>query len=146
MKHASLCVAAVMLAACATTAPEPTGPASGALPSGELNLGDWRTATEAATLTVFQDSVTSRYGAGVSVSAATADLRAHQFTCAAAPPQDQGRGDPPAEICRRTVTLEGCTHTWQVHLFGASDEAHVSPTRALYDRRCGNEGLLGGPG
>ncbi len=147
MRHTSLFAAALLLAACATA---PIGPAApegpSEIPSGELNLGEWRTASQAATLSAFEENVISRYGAGISISAAAADLRRNEFTCGAAPPQDQGRGDPPAQVCRRTVTAEGCTHTWQVHLFDANGDAHLSRTRGLYDRRCGNEGLLGGPG
>lgn len=144
MRHASLFAATLLLAACATT---PTGlPAPQArdeIPSEELGLGEWRSASESATLDAFQQSVTGRYREGVSVSAVAADLRRNEFNCGEAPAQDQGRGDPPAQVCRRTVTLEGCTHTWQVHVFG---DALLSRTRGLYDRRCGNEGLLGGPG
>lgn len=144
MRHALLFAAALLLAACATA---PAGPAApegpSVIPADDLDLGEWRTASQAATLRAFEQTVTGRYRAGVSISAAAADLRRNQFSCGAAPPRDQGRGDPPAQVCRRTVTLEGCTHTWQVHLFDAQGD--LSRTRGLYDRRCGNEGLLGGP-
>lgn len=133
------------LAACETVpagVSTPSNP-SASIPSDPLNLGDWRNASESATLQAFQQNVTSRYGTGVEISAASADLRRNEFNCGAAPPQDRGRGDPPAQVCRRTTTANGCTHTWQVHLFG--DDA-LSRTRGLYDRRCGGDGLLGGPG
>lgn len=120
----------------------PTGPAT--IASGPVELGDWRNASEQATLQAFQQGVAARYGAGVELSAASADLRRNEFTCGAAPPQDNGRGDPPAQVCRRTVTASGCTHTWQVHLFASNSV--LSRTRGLYDRRCGGDGLLGGPG
>jgi len=97
-------------------------------------------------LSTFQQNVTDRYGAGIAISDAAADLRRTEFNCADAPPQDQGRGDPPAQVCRRTITFSGCTHTWQVHLFDQDGDEQLVRTRGLYDRRCGNEGLLGGPG
>jgi hypothetical protein len=138
--------AALSLSACATVptgAPPPEGPAA---ITGELELGDWRNGTQAATLASFEQSVAGRYGAGVQTSAASADLRRQEFSCGDAPAVDeQGRGDPPAQVCRRTITASGCTHTWQAHLFEQS-EGRLERTRGLYDRRCGNEGLLGGPG
>ncbi|HET9231882.1 MAG TPA: hypothetical protein VFO00_11385 [Vitreimonas sp.] len=145
MKYAPILIAAVLLAACETmpaAAPSPEqGPARF---EGDLDLGGWRTADEAATLAAFQQNVSDRYASGVAISDAAADLGGAEFNCGDAPPLDQGRGDPPAQVCRRTVTFNGCTHTWQVHLFGADER--LSRTRGLYDRRCGNEGLLGGPG
>jgi hypothetical protein len=134
------------LAACETVpagVSAPSGPGA-SISSEPVNLGDWRNANETATLEAFQQGVASRYGAGLEISAAAADLRRNEFNCGAAPPQDQGRGDPPAQVCRRTTTASGCTHTWQVHLFGAGGA--LDRTRGLYDRRCGGDGLLGGPG
>jgi hypothetical protein len=32
-----------------------------------------------------------------------------------------------------------------VHLFDTHGDARIARARALYDRRCGREGLLGGP-
>lgn len=146
MKRIALALAAATLAACATPIASPTdarGPAS--IPSTPIQLGDWRNASEAAILAAFQDGIAARYGAGLAISAASADLRRNEFTCGAAPPQDAGRGDPPAQVCRRTLTNAGCTHTWQVHLFDQND-GRLARTRGLYDRRCGGDGLLGGPG
>jgi hypothetical protein len=149
MKHArTIAVSlALLLGACETlptgSVTQPSGPAS--IPSAPIDLGDWRNAPEAGTLEAFQQAVDSRYGAGLQVTAASADLRRNEFNCAAAPPRAEGnRGDPPAQVCRKTTTANGCTHTWQVHLF-ANGEA-LARTRGLYDRRCGNDGLLGGPG
>jgi hypothetical protein len=145
MKYAPIVVAALLLGACETLPAAPPPPAQGsARLEGDLDLGDWRNASEAATLSAFQQNVTNRYAAGLALANATADLRGAEFNCGAAPPLDQGRGDPPAQVCRRTVTVDGCTHTWQVHLFAESGA--IAHTRGLYDRRCGNEGLLGGPG
>lgn len=92
----------------------------------------------------FQQRITSRYAAGLPLTSVSGDLRRNDFNCAAAPPRAEGnRGDPPAQVCRKTTTANGCTHTWQVHLFG---DAALARTRSLYDRRCGGDGLLGGPG
>jgi hypothetical protein len=134
------------LAACETTGiSSPSAPsAPAAIPSAPLELGDWRSASESATLQAFQQNVEGRYSEGLAISAVSADLRRSEFNCGAAPPQDQGRGDPPAQVCRKTATASGCTHTWQVHLFEANGA--LSRTRGLYDRRCGGDGLLGGPG
>ncbi len=148
MRYASLLFAAALLVSACETLPAATPPPpGGASLTGELDLGDWRNATESATRDAFQQNVSNRYGAGLLLADATADLRGRDFNCGAAPAQDaQGRGDPPAQVCRRTVTLNRCTHTWQVHLFEQNDDARVARTRGLYDRRCGNDGLLGGPG
>ena len=149
MKHArTIAVSlALLLGACETLPtganPPPVGPAS--IPASAIELGDWRNATEAATLQAFQGGVTSRYAAGLPLASVSGDLRRNDFNCSAAPPRAEGnRGDPPAQVCRKTTTANGCTHTWQVHLF-AEGEA-LARTRGLYDRRCGGDGLLGGPG
>lgn len=148
MRFAAAACLAFALAACATTPvggpSEPTGPTT--IPSGALGLGDWRNATEAATLEAFQENVSARYGAGQQISAVSADLRRNEFNCGPAPAADRGRGDPPAQVCRRTTTASGCTHTWQVHLFDEGGNERLARTRGLYDRRCGGDGLLGGPG
>ena len=144
MKYAPILAAALLLAACETLPAAAPAAEAGARLEGDLDLGEWRTANEAATLSAFEQNVTNRYGAGIAISDAAADLRRSEFNCGDAPPLDQGRGDPPAQVCRRTVTLDSCTHTWQVHLFGADEQ--IARTRGLYDRRCGTEGLLGGPG
>jgi hypothetical protein len=146
-RFALAAIFAFALAACETMPVSgvamPSGPST--IPSGPVDLGNWRNASEAATLQAFQQSITSRYGAGLQVSNAAADLRRNEFSCGAAPPLNQGRGDPPAQVCRRTITASGCTHTWQVHLFDESGNSRLARTRGLYDRRCGGDGLLGGP-
>lgn len=148
MRYTTLALSlALFAAACETTSmgggSAPAG--VGAIPSTPLDLGDWRHATAAAELSQFQSTVAARYAAGAPVSAAVADLRRNDFTCAANV-DPNSRGDPPAHICRKTVTLENCTATWQVHLYDTRNDGRLARTRALYDRRCGNEGLLGGPG
>jgi hypothetical protein len=143
----SALVLAGALSACAIPAGGSAASGAASIPSAPINLGNWRAATEAATLTAFESEVSRRYGAGLALPAVSADLRAYEFNCGAAPQRAQGnRGDPPAQVCRRTVTANGCTHTWQVHLFDAAGNARLVRTRALYDRRCGGDGLLGGPG
>lgn len=146
MKRAAV-AALVMLGACATmpvggtSAPE----GAGALPSTPLALGDYRSMSEAATLDAFQQAIASRYASGIAISAAQGDLEHNEFRCGASPGTDAGRGDPPAEVCRRTITANNCTHTWQVHLFDQHGDGRLARTRGLYDRRCGGDGLLGGP-
>ncbi len=140
---------ALLLGACATLpvggVTAPTGPAT--IPAAPVSLGDWRNASEAATLDAFRQGISNRYGAGLPIASVSGDLRRNDFTCAAAPARAEGnRGDPPAQVCRKTTTASGCTHTWQVHLFDDGGDARLARTRGLYDRRCGNDGLLGGPG
>lgn len=148
MRHiATAVLVSVALAACATTPASgpsaPSGPAS--IPSTPLSLGDWRNASAAATLSGWEHTVTTRYGAGLALERVAADLRSNEFQCGPNQRRDE-RGDPAAEVCRRTITASGCTHTWQVHLFDASGDRRLARTRGLYDRRCGSDGLLGGPG
>jgi hypothetical protein len=149
MKYARTIVVslALLLGACETLptggVTAPSGPS--AIPATAISLGDWRNANEATTLEVFQQGIASRYGAGLELANVSADLRRNDFNCGAAPPRlADNRGNPPEQVCRKTTTANGCTHTWQVHLFG--NEGALAQTRGLYDRRCGSDGLLGGPG
>jgi len=147
MKRAALALAALALAACATPVGGVSAPGgSSTIPLSSISLGDWRRASEGETLRAFQQGVNGRYGAGVPISTVARDLQRNQFVCGAAPPLDQGRGAPPAQVCRRTITQAGCTHTWQVHVFDTVGNGMLTHTRALYDRRCGGDGLLGGTG
>lgn len=146
MKKLIIVAIAALTAACQTIPTSgtvtPSGPPT--IPSGALDLGDYRRDNANAVIQNFEQNVNRRYGAGLELSAVVADLRRNQFNCAAAPAST--RGDPPAQICRRTVTESGCTHTWQVHLYGApADVSDLARTRSLYDKRCGGDGLLGGP-
>lgn len=149
MKRAAIIIwTLALVAGCASAPVGGVSAASGpsVIPSTALDLGDWRRASAAATLSAFQQNVASRYGAGLPLNAVTGDLRRNDFNCRAGQPAADGRGDPAAQICRRTVTVSGCTHTWQVHLFDQHGDARLARTRGLYDRRCGGDGLLGGPG
>jgi hypothetical protein len=135
---------ALLVSACETMSGIVGAPGGAENVGGALDLGDWRHATAANTLSQFQSTIAARYGAGSSLSAAAADLRRNDFACAE-DNDSTGRGAPPRQICRRTVTAENCTGTWQVHLFDTNGDGRIARARALYDRRCGNEGLLGGP-
>jgi hypothetical protein len=146
MRYAGLALSlALFVSACETMSGIGGAPGGAVSAGGALDLGDWRHATAADTLSQFQTTITARYGARSSLSAAAADLRRNDFTCAENN-DSTGRGTPPTQICRKTVTAENCTGTWQVHLFDTNGDGRVARARALYDRRCGNEGLLGGPG
>ena len=133
-------IATLLLSACVTPiSSTPSGPSGPSIPSAPLSLGgDWRNASVGATLERFQREVAGRYEAGLALSDASGDLRRQEFNCSA------GRGEnAPQQVCRKTETAGDCTHTWQVHLFAADDV--LARSRALYDRRCGGDGLLGGP-
>jgi len=148
MKQFLALAALALLAACATATPSSPPPPAGAvgIPSEPLDLGDWRNTTAPQTLAAFERNVSSRYGAGLVVNAVAADLRAQDFNCGPPGRSPDGRGAPPAQVCRRTVTASNCTHTWQVHVFDEASDGRVARARGIYDRRCGGDGLLGGPG
>lgn len=151
MSRTVLALAALLvLSACATSgAPGGAVPPRGsATPSGPLELGDWRRASEAATLQRYSAALTRRYAPGVGMQVATGDLRANGFACTA-PAAGRAGGDPPDQVCRKAQTEGDCTHTWQAHLWddAAGPAKLVSRVRGLYDRRCkADDGLLGGPG
>ena len=135
--------ACVALSACETmTETVPGGPHAPSIPSTALELGDYHAGAPDSVLASFQDTVGHRYLEGLALESVSSDLRHYQFNCE---PNHDTRGDPPAQICRRTVTEQGCTYTWQVHLFDHHGDAVLSHARGLYDRRCGGDGLLGGP-
>jgi hypothetical protein len=134
----------LLVSACETTSGGGGATSGAENAGGALDLGDWRNTAPADTLSQFQTTIGARYSVGSSLSAAAADLRRSAFTCAANN-DSTGRGTPPAQICRKTVTAGNCTGTWQVHLFDTNGDGRIAQARALYDRRCGREGLLGGP-
>jgi hypothetical protein len=141
-----------LLSACASvdtsTPPGAVAPRGGpSIPTGALDLGDWKRGSAEGVVQRFSGAISRRYGAGIALSAVMADLRANQFTCAR--PSAGRAGDPPDQVCRRTLNESGCTHTWQAHLWddAAGGGAKLSRVRGLYDRRCAADGgLLGGPG
>lgn len=146
----ALLASLLLLAACSTASVTPPGavaPRGAGAPTGPINLGDWRHGTADAVAAQFSTTVARRYASGLAMSLATADLRTNQFTCTRPPPSKAG--DPPDQVCRRTLTENGCTYTWQAHLWddSAAAAARLTRVRGLYDRRCASDsGLLGGPG
>lgn len=142
--RAALVALALGLAACATV-PATNTPNAVRVPATPLELGDWRGVNSTAVAQHFEREVAQRYAAGLQLSAASGDLRRYEFNCAVNN-DTTGRGDPPDQICRRTTSANNCTHTWQVHLYDANGASVLTRARALYDRRCGGDGLLGGPG
>jgi hypothetical protein len=145
IRFAPLLGVLALAGACATPVAGPNAPAGSAtIPTAAIALGDWRSASASSTLQEFSRTITQRYGPGLALTAVIADLRRNDFNCAE-PPQG-GRGSPPDFVCRHTVTANSCTHTWQVHVFDANGDGRLAESRGLYDRRCGSDGLLGGPG
>lgn len=142
-----------LLAACALASACATTPTAGSVASGAasnisaspIDFGDWRRASATAVTQHFEREIAARYTNGIALSAVAADLRRNDFACAENR-DSAGRGNPPAQICRKAASAENCTHTWQVHLFNTNGANELVRTRALYDRRCGGDGLLGGPG
>lgn len=132
-----------LLAACATSpgGPMPTRPRGAGVASGPIDLGAYRSQRPEAVSARFSSTIANRYGEGTALTAVAADLRSQQFACRA--PRDR-RGDPPAQMCRRSVREGECTHTWQVLLYSAPHGAALGRTRGIYDRACGDDGLLGG--
>lgn len=145
--------AATLLAACSSgggmrdAGPAPTAPRGVSAPSGPIEIYDYRRASAATVAQSFARGIERRYAIGLAFLVALADLRASQFVCTASA---AGRGgDPPDQVCRRSITENDCTHTWQVHLWDDAPGAasKVSRVRGLHDRRCkADDGLLGGPG
>ena len=129
-------LAALALACCAS----PSAPVQPGRP-GQIDLGDWRRASQRSVAARFSDAVARRYDQGRSISQISADLRSNQFACSTGEPSR--RGVSPTQVCRRSERDRRCVHTWQVHLFATQQGG--ARTRALYDRACGDEGLLGGP-
>lgn len=139
MKKLAL-VLAFALSACATTvAPRPQTPSGAGAPRGALDLGDWRRASQGVVAARFSETVSERYAAGSPVAQARSDLERNSFSCA---PGQGGRGAAPAQVCQRSMRANDCQHIWRVHLY--AERAGLARTRALYDRTCGDDRLLGG--
>jgi hypothetical protein len=144
-KWAPALAAALFCAACAVTPAAPPGASAPApIPSTPFDLGgNWQSSSVGATLERFRNGVTRRYSAGLAVRDVAADLRDNDFNCR----NERGAGaETPTQVCRKTETVSDCTHTWQVHIFDTEGDNVFARARSLYDRRCGGDGLLGGPG
>lgn len=149
----STLVALSALAAC-TTVPA-SGPSAGkppaaaaptratSMPTAPIDLGDPAKGSVDATIARFSGQIMRRYPDKAPLAGVEADLRRNAFACG---PSNARRGDPPDRVCRRVVRAAGCAHTFQVHLFVDGKAAKLDRVRALYDRQCGGDGLLGGPG
>jgi hypothetical protein len=148
-------VSALALTACASlpTVPGARGPAAppppaataerkGAMPSSPVELGDL-SAQPAAVERRFTSAMSQRYPQGAPLTAVEADLRRNGFACS---PSTAVKGDPPRRICRRIVSAQGCRHTFQIHLYDEKRNGQLVRVRALHDRQCGSDGLLGGVG
>lgn len=142
-----------VLAAC-STAPSPgagvgkpppaAAPARAtSMPTQPIDLGEPAKAGVDATTARFSGQILRRYPEKAALAAVEADLKRNSFACG---PAKARRGDPPDRVCRRVLKAAGCTHTFQVHLFIDGKAATLDRIRALYDRQCGGDGLLGGPG
>ncbi len=144
LRSAASAALALALGACATV-PVASAPNAPRLPTSAPELGDWGGSSASAVVQHFQHEVAQRYALGLQLNAVAGDLRRYEFNCTANT-GPAGRGDPPDQICRRTISADNCTHTWQVHLYDENGASALTRARALYDRRCGGDGLLGGPG
>lgn len=107
-----------------------------------MDFGDFRRGPDPSVLQRFSAHVARRWAPGSPIATAVADMRGQGFVCA----PGSGRGnDPPDQACRRTVAEGECTYIWQVFVFDDAGAVRVSRVRALYNRRCGRDGLAGGP-
>jgi hypothetical protein len=142
---------ALFVSACETIAPSPvsttpppstqTPRANTETPGGPVDLGDWRDGEANAVTDRFSAHIARRYAAGATLYSVMEDLRRQSFVCA---PSTAARGDPPDQVCRRTIKEAGCTHTWSIFLYDSGGNQRLARTRGLYDERCGGDGLLGG--
>ncbi len=123
-------------------------PTRAVTPSGEagmvgpIELGDYANETEGKILSGFSKAIAARYAPSLAMARALRDLESNKFTCAA--PGKAG-GDPPDQVCRRTIKAGECSYTWQVHLFDDDGgKPSIARVRGLFDKTCGKEDLLGG--
>jgi hypothetical protein len=124
--------------------PPPTAPTGAAIPNEPIDLGSYALMDPDAVIRRFRGEIGRRYGPGLTLASVGADLKKNKFSCAAS--AVAGSGDPPDQVCRRSIKVEGCAHTFQVHLFDDKGQGQLARVRSLYDRTCAEDGLLGGPG
>jgi hypothetical protein len=122
--------------------PQAQAPRGDVIPTTPIDLGPYAMGQQQAVAGRFQREITGRYPLNVALGTVAADLRKNAFICFAAA---QGGGDPPRQVCRKSVKIAECEHTFQVHLYDAAGNLKLARTRALYDRVCGGDGLLGAP-
>ena len=154
-----LCAGLAALSACvsAPTAPpvvaQPRPPVVTAPPvtsapaviiAGTLGLGAWSAGRPGQVSQQFATSVQRRYPAGQVVAAAVEDLGQNGFTCGAV--AAGALTDLPTQSCRRSFRDAGCSHIWLVRLFQERGSQRLSRSEGTYERACGGDGLLGGPG
>jgi hypothetical protein len=148
---APLLIAATCLAACETLAPAPAShapppravePLGGGGLTGAIDLGDWRRLPEAAVAQRFSAHINRRWAMGAALASVGADLAGQGFAC------DRlrlRRAEGPAQSCTLRRAEAGCTHIWTVALYDEPAGPRLQRVRSLYDRRCGRDGLAGGP-
>jgi hypothetical protein len=137
MRSAVLAVlTALALASCVSPSAGPTTPGRAA----GIDFGDWQRASQRSVAARFSGGIERRYRQGAPLPEVVADLRVNRFACT--PGQPTRRGVAPSQICRRSLRDRGCVHTWQVHIFASRQS--LARARALYDRACEGDGLLGG--
>lgn len=143
MKHLLFFVAAAaLLSGCAMIGGKPapaSEPTATARPTGPIDLGEYAKNSEGAISSMFAKQIVARYAAGSPIGAAVKDLADNRFACAA---PKAGGGDPPDQVCRRTLRADGCTYDYQVHLFDDPGKRGLNRVRGLYHKACGEE-LLG---
>jgi hypothetical protein len=152
MKRIALLLASVVcLAGCEMMRPASTSPAlppraveplGGGGLSGPIDLGDWRRLAERPVAERFSDHINRRWEPGAPLSTVGADLTRQGFAC------DRlrlRRTDGPAQSCTLQRVDAGCTHIWIVSLYDEPGAARLERLRSIYDRRCGRDGLAGGP-
>lgn len=145
--------AALFSAACETLTPismptrppatQPTQPPRGdSRIGGPIDFGQYAMQEPQTTASRFQSQMSRRYGPGQSLPVVWSDLRGQGFVCS---PPSSARGDPPDQACRKRVMVGGCEYTWQVMTYDSAGDQRLARLRSLFDRRCGRDGLLGGP-
>lgn len=144
--------ATLALSACAATTGLSTGPSggsdasastpatSGGPPSSPkvlITRGDWRAVGREAAARDFTTSLQRAVPTGQPLATARATIEASGFSCV-----------KPASgfalSCRLLAQETKCAHVWRVLINAERDQ--VTRARGLYERTCGEDGLLGGPG
>jgi hypothetical protein len=119
-----------------------TAPRGDTIPDTPIDLGPYGVGQKEAVAGRFARGISNRYPPNMAFATVLADLRKNAFQCFAAA---QTGGDPPRQVCRKSLRLADCEHTFQVHLYDTAGNLKLARTRAIYDRMCGGEELLGAP-